>query len=166
MIPKLENQNQFVLIDEISLRDETLWDYTKIDLTGDPIGPMNRRLCDPIQMELGESDTRTVLKSFARFGGKDRTQAFLSREASKSSFAHSDSGGSRISYRDAPAWYSPTINANNQITELDIGEFTTTSPAFAGGLGDLFAPTSEVIGTVPLEGESGLENVEFGFWIG
>jgi len=120
MIPNLDNYNKFVLLDNISLRDDTLNDYTKIDLAGEPIAPLNYWLCDPIQMELTEEEIRTIMRSFAVFSGKDRPTGFLSRRSTQTSAVHYDEGGSRLSYRDSPAWYGPTLHTTKQITNISI----------------------------------------------
>lgn len=121
MIPNIDNYNKFILLDNINLRDDTLYDLTKLDLAGDPIPPLNSRLCNPIQMELEEADVRTILRSFAVFAGKNRPSGFLSRQSFQTSSVHYDNGGSRLSYRDSPEWYGPNkVAATKQITNIDI----------------------------------------------
>ena len=167
MIPKRENLNQFILLDDISLRDETLWDYTRIELAGALLGPLFDRYCDPVLMDLTEPDVRTIIKTFARFAGKDRSEGFLSRYAEKSSNVHGLGGGNRDSYRDLiqmTGVVESQINSNGQITLIDIKDFDSQD-FLEGG----YSPAQEVaeaIDTVPVEGESALDEIEFGFWIG
>lgn len=120
MIPDPENVDKSIYIDSISLRDDTLWDHTKIDLYGQLIPPMNRVYCDPIQLALSEEETRIALKSFAKFGGKNRSTAFLSRNETQTSGVHYTSGGSRLSHRESPSWYAPTRHTTKQITNISI----------------------------------------------
>lgn len=167
MIPKRENLNQFILLDEISLRDETLWDYTRIELAGALLGPLFNRYCDPIRMDLSEEDIRTIIKTFARFAGKDRSDGFLSRYSEKSKNVHGVGGGNRDSYRNLIQMSNiaeSVRNSNGQITLIDIKDFDSQD-FLEGG----YSPSQEVaeaIDTVPVEGENPFENVEFGFWIG
>jgi len=121
MVPNRDNVDKHVILASISLRDDTLWDYTKIDLAGELIGPMYTEYCDPIQLPLTDLETRIVLKSFAGFGGKDRSTSFLSRVETQTSSIHLENGGSRLSHRLSPNWYAPTKNVStNQIVNLDI----------------------------------------------
>ena len=165
VIPNRDNVDKSVYLDGISLRDETLWDYTKLDLAGDPIPPLNHRLCDPIQMELSEEEINVILRSFAFFSGKTRSESFLGRDKSKTSIYHLDGGGSRSSQRAALTAYPATVDANTgQLLSIDFREFNTLEQA-----GDNFPPTQEIIEageTVPLEGVDPFENIPFGFWIG
>ena len=178
MVPKRENANKFILLDNISLRDETLWNYCKIQLAGDPIPPLNIRYCDTIDMDLYEEDIRIILQSFSRFAGRFRTTGFLSRDSEKSKYAHEVSGGARDSYRDLLgivydySQYAATYNGGivtqgiyngEQATIIDFRE--PTAFEIAEGF---YAANETVVEaeTVPVEGEDPFENVPFGFWIG
>ena len=178
MIPKRENANKFILLDNISLRDETLWGYSKIQLAGDPIPPLNIRYCDTIDMDLSEEDIRIILQSFSRFAGRNRLTGFLSRNSSKSSYAHLTSGGARDSYRDTSAVFNYSqfasdydpgslvqpIYTGDQITLIDFRD--PTSEEIAEGFYASNETVAEAVETVPVEGEDPFENVPFGFWIG
>lgn len=173
VIPKRQNSDKSIYLDQVSLRDETLWDYTKIDLTGEPIAPLNHRLCDPIQLELEEDEVNTILRTFAFFSGKTRGASFLGRDAGKSSIYHLENGGSRNSQRAAIPFFSHNRNNKDQLTSIifDNPSAEAIISGFGNGGEDGFydnaTTVSEAIATAPPEGEPPLiEDLNFGLWFG
>jgi hypothetical protein len=127
-------------------------------------------------MDLPEPDIRTIIKTFARFAGKARLDGFLSRDYNKSSSIHGLVGGGRDSYRDLTNYQGfnaqggpggggeGDYNPNGQLIFLEIKDLDAQDL-----LEGSYTPSEEVaeaIEAVPVEGESALENIEFGFWIG
>lgn len=167
MVPKRENVNQFILLDNVSLRDETLWDYTRIELAGPLLGPLFNTYCEPGRLDLPEEDVRTIIKTFAGFAGKGRLDGFLSRDANKSKDVHGPNGGGRDSYRNLLQMTDNSegfTNGNGQLISMDIKEFddeTLIQASYSSA-----SEIAEAIESVPIEGETALQGTTFGFWIG
>lgn len=168
MIPDRRNTERFMLIDEVSLVDETLRDYTRLQSGGDSIGPLGLNFCNPSYMDLSENDIRIILQTFSRFAGRNSTIGFLSRNNQGQITEHLNEGGSRLSYRDSLNMYNTSpaliVNGDNgQILVLDL-----MNPTAETLLARTYAPNTEVaeaIATAPVEGEDVFENVRFGFWL-
>ena len=173
MLPSRDNVNQFVLLNDITLRDETLWNYTFIETGGELLRPLYQKRCNPTKIPIAEEDIRIILRGFAEFSGKARSQSFLSREDSLSQSFHGANGGSRLNYRYHPSFYSTNTNAVNQYTFIDFTdagpedfwEPLNNPPNDGGGNDGLsnFGEQLEEIETFPLEGPT---NLPFGIWFG
>ena len=166
MIPSSDNFNKFILLDELSLRDETLWDYTRLELDPDLLHTMTHPLCSTKKLDLSADDIRAILRFYNTIAGRDLTEGPLGRSSLKSSYVNKTDGGGRLSYRFHPEFFSTDKNGFGQYTLLELvdptdEDFTERSS---------FDPPPEVIEAidgVPLEGEDPtLESLRYGFWFG
>jgi len=117
MIPEPNGENNFVLIDDISLRDDTIYDLTRIDVTGTPTGHKKFPLCDIYHIDLTKQDIRAILNYYNQLAGKGIYVGGMSKYAVESSAVNDTSGGSRLDFR---------INPNNLTNAKDVatGNFT------------------------------------------
>ena len=165
MIPDRRNDNRFILIDDVSLVDETLRDYTRLPSGGDRIDPLGINFCNESFMDLSEDDIRIILQTFSRFSSRNDTHGFLTKNNAGRFTEHYNNGGSRLSYRDSEELYNVNLanRPNGLFTTIDL---SNPGPEILSGR--LLSPSEEVavaIETVPLEGEDPFKDVKFGFWI-
>ena len=170
MIPKRDNQNKFALLDHISLRDETLWDYTRLQFGGEPVGALSRSFCNSTYMDLSQDDVTIILQTFARLAGKGVTYGRGALGRNNNNYIHPthlNNGGSRESYR---------LLAQQVAINSDLGNdgewnfIDINNPESNESILESFASQSQIveaIETVPPEGEAPLiEGLPFGLWIG
>jgi len=120
MIPTIDNTDKFILLDEISLRNETLWDYTRIELDPDLIHTMTHPLCSNKKLDLSPDDIRTIIRYYNSLAGKGVSKGPLGRDSAKSSYINMPNGGGRLNYRFSPEWYNNTkAGTNSQYTQID-----------------------------------------------
>jgi len=111
MLPEYQNIDRFILMDRIDLRDETIYDMTRIDVTGTSTGHKKFPLCDIYHVDLNQEDIRSILNYYNSVAGKGRFEGKLGRSKFESSGLNLPSGGSRSDYR---------INPNNATVSRDV----------------------------------------------
>ena len=159
MLPTIDNSDKFILLDELSLRNESLWDHTRIELDPVLLHRMTHPLCSYKKLDLAPDDIRTIFRFFNQIAGKDRTEGPLGRSATKSSYVNLGSGGSRLSYRFNPNWFVEEIDNNTcQYVSIRFDSSDAEETILEGNV-----PGGQ-IPTVPIEGE--LEGLNIGFWFG
>lgn len=114
MIPSRENEDNFILLESINLRDDTLWDWTRIDVTGTPTGHKKFPLCDIKYVDLTREDVRVVFNYYNMICGKSYGNGILSRDSAESSGLNLDSGGGRLDYRTNPGWHDHSIDSTSK----------------------------------------------------
>lgn len=124
MIPTISNVDKFMLLDSISLRDETLWDHTRLELDPDLLHTMTHPLCSSKKLDLTPDDIRTIFQFYNTIAGKGLSEGPLSRDSTKSDYANAPEGtpggGGRLSYRLNPAWLTTSFsNTTGQYTLVD-----------------------------------------------
>jgi len=115
MIPEASNTERFILLDNISLVDNTIHDLTRIDVTGTPTGHKKYPLCDIYHVDLSKEDIRAIFNYYNSLGGVSHNVGGLSRDPAESTGINFDNGGSRANYRINPrnTTYSTATGANN-----------------------------------------------------
>lgn len=120
MLPTIDNADKYILLDNISLRDEILHDYTRLELDYDLVNTNTHRFCSKNRLDLKPNDIRTIIRYFNQIAGKSRTEGPLSRDKTKSSYVALGNGGSRLSYRFSPDLYTHThALTNDQLTSVE-----------------------------------------------
>lgn len=102
MLPEQQNIDRFILIEDFNLRDETIYDMTRIDATGTPTGHKKFPLCEIYHVNLDKEDIRAILNYYNSVAGKGRFEGKLGRDQYESSGLNLTSGGSRSAYRVNP----------------------------------------------------------------
>ena len=167
MIPGYENRDRFILIEDIDLRDDTIYDMTRIDVTGTPTGHKKYPLCNIKYVDLSKEDIRSILNYYNKLAGKSYHVGVMGRDASESSTTNFANGGSRLDYRINPEFlYNLKDDDTNHYTLLDIsiGQLRESQES---SLEDEISPPGDVsgIGTVPLD-PNDLALLRYGFWFG
>lgn len=114
MLPSSSNKDKFVLVDSINLRDETMFNWTKI-----PVEEFDE-LYDEVAIE--RQEMRTIMKFFSELQGTVGGQNLRSTVIADTSGIFEVSGGSRINLRENPEWegsYSTTATGN-YLSSLEI----------------------------------------------
>ena len=111
-----EGRDTFLLLDKVSLRDETLHNYSKV--TPSPTFSLNP--CpSSITTTICPEDLRKLFIHYNKISATSKGSGLATRIATDSSSVYNTSGGSRISYREHPFWVSSTYNAHSaQITGI------------------------------------------------
>lgn len=102
MLPERGNIDKFILLDNFNLRDETIYDMTRVDATGTITNHKKFPLCDIYHVNLDKEDIRAILNYYNFVTGKGRFEGKLGRNQYESSGLNLDSGGSRSAYRVNP----------------------------------------------------------------
>jgi len=121
MLPEAQNIDRFILLDTVNLRDDTIYDMTKIDVTGTPTGHKKFPLCNIYHVNLDREDIRAILNYYNSVAGKGRFEGKLSRDEVESSGLNLPSGGSRSAYRVNPA--NSTIARDAQTRNFTLVDF-------------------------------------------
>lgn len=120
-IPNRQNTENFTLLESVNLVDKTLWDMTRIEVTGTPTGHKKFPLCDIKYVDLTKDELRIIFNYYNQVCGKSSGDGILSRYSFESSGLNMESGGSRLDYRTNPEWHSRTIDSGSEaLTEIII----------------------------------------------
>ena len=122
MLPEYQNIDRFILLDNVDLRDETIYDMTRIDVTGTPTGHKKTPLCDIYHVDLNREDIRSILNYYNSVAGKGRFVGKLGRSKFESSGLNLPSGGSRSDYRLNPS--NTTIGRDGQTGNFTLVDFS------------------------------------------
>ena len=127
MVPNSQNINKFILLDHIGLLDKTLNEKITHDVSGDwhpaPFSVLRRgaKYLNPTTYTYTPEEIRVIFNFFNSMTGANHYSPKASRVAFDSSGLYSTSGGSRMSYRQQPEYYTYTKDSTyNNITSMDI----------------------------------------------
>lgn len=121
MIPERQNNERFILIDNVNLIDNTIHDLTRIDVTGTPTGHKKYPLCDIYHVDLNREDIRSIFNYYNALAGVSHNVGGMSRDPIESSGINLTSGGSRASDR---------LNPRNASFSVDSGPNTFSLVSF------------------------------------
>ena len=127
MVPNSQNINKFILVDHIGLLDKTLNEKITYEVSGEwhpaPFSVLRRgaKYINPTVDTYTPEDIQVIFKFFNSTGGVNHYSPYSSRVASETGDIYGVSGGSRLSYRQQPEYYTYTKQANyNNLTKMDI----------------------------------------------
>jgi len=126
-VPNSQNINKFILVDHIGLLDKTLNEKITYEVSGEwhpaPFSVLRRgaKYINPTVDTYTPEDIQVIFKFFNSTGGVNHYSPYSSRVASETGDIYGVSGGSRLSYRQQPEYYTYTKQANyNNLTKMDI----------------------------------------------
>ena len=109
-LPDNVNRSNFVLYDDVDLRDDTLNRLSKYLVSGTPKhDPLRPRFCPEWRVDLSKDDIHTLFKFWNTISGKNSKPGYASRDATTTSSLLYGSGGSRLDYRLATDWMTPSV---------------------------------------------------------
>ena len=127
MVPNSDNINKFILLDHIGLLDKTLNEKITYDVSGDwhdaPFSVHRRgaKYLNPTVDTYTPEDIRVIFNFFNSTTGANHYSPNSSRVASDTAELYGVRGGSRLSYRQQPEYYTNTKqDLYNNITSMDI----------------------------------------------
>ena len=126
LVPGVDAPDQFLVFDEVMIKDLTMKKMSERHLSGpkaDPLLELNvpSYKGTEYRTELTREELLMVFKYFNKLSGKNQTTSYASRDKDKTETIMGSEGGSRITYKYKEDWFGPEkVTDHNAIETITI----------------------------------------------